>query len=87
MQKLQSKPDLLLAYYYIKLAAEMFEVAECRYHLGVMYNYKMTPHFTLQTHLAAIDNKTSEEVLLDRFVSHMHLTHGELNLFLAALDK
>lgn len=83
----QPRVDYLLANYFIKLAAEVFEIAECRYYLGIMYNYKMTPHFTIQRNLAARSNKTSSEVALGRFVAQMHLTHSELSLYLASLDK
>lgn len=82
-----SRPDYLLAYYYIKLAAELFEEAECRYYLGVMYNYKLTPHFTVQHNLATRANKTADEIVLERFTASMHLTHSELYLYLAALSK
>jgi hypothetical protein len=83
----QHTPDYVKAYYFIKLAAEIYEVAECRYYLGVMYNFKMTPHFTISHNLALKQNKSPSEILLERFTNHMHLTHCELNLYLASLES
>lgn len=52
------EPDYMKAYYYIKLAAEQYEVPECYYYLGVMYNYKLSPHFTIGFNLKKKHNLT-----------------------------
>lgn len=51
-------PDYLKAYYYIKMAAELFELSECRYYLGVMYNFKLSPHFAINNNIAGANNKS-----------------------------
>jgi hypothetical protein len=55
----QQTPDYVKAYYFIKLAAEIYDFAECRYYLGIMYNFKMTPHFTISRNLALKQNKSA----------------------------
>lgn len=70
------QPDYLKAYFYIKIAAEYFEVPDCYYHLGLMYNYKLSPQFTIGMNLELKNNLTTAEISLLRLTSTMHLTHS-----------
>lgn len=49
-----------------------------------MYNFKLSPHFTIHGNIAAGKNKSSEDFYLQQLTGSMHLTHSELELYLAS---